>query len=1306
MYCCNKRAKLYSCWSEKRKGAMEKSGDTPWIQPTDSLTYSLSPVVPSVDYSQDVGGSPGFDQANQLDLGDCADLDKLRAELEERARLGFIPMATPEHIEDDDRSACPALRGGASRESSVEEAERVEREYEMHQSEEGEEETLWGDHHGRDSSYISSESEWIDIEGGASRWEGDYSTPGWEKIPPNEPPSPPHWNEDRHEDISNERMVFNGGRSRDRALQRSRLDKQRRRLDRIPRSQRLQQVRGHPLGGMTLLELEDMHLLDVGIGEMTGLLARKIERGVTRCEADLLRRSARLGRRAHAEREARSSLEKKWHCVNSDRNLIFGDSATISSSAYGQSKPRRGRPVNRRPASANRERSNQWTNMPTSLDKHVVASRERGWSDAGISGSPLVGLYSGGGERCSLRSRRPTSAKPTLFRGSGWEPGKSRVTRRSCDQQGALNANNGDRIEQSDCFLDNTRSEKDDSELSEQSHHGIIDCGDEEDDPFSENELERVSASYSGRPYSSHEDLPDRLADDGSVYIYREGKEEDDHEQGDKNGCGNGNMGIKGSEVEEWEKANRDSREDTLNCDDSCWLDNWNPHTTWQWDYDSKHHEERARLAASQSWGRVGRSTRGRHGEQSRDRYNGGGRNKESDSWVEHRSRGKVSTVQEDTVEDDKLDKMERDNINMVGNQMGLHRDVKGPQNEEMQCPQGGCWQGRTRVLVSLEEKGGGDQAGGEPTQRMGLAYQDFTITSDCGREIETPLDVAVNMPATKYSPSMGKYTHGIKPQGAVKGGTMARGIDRDSESRDARAGTMGPADNGKGNRVHRAAIHLRRMVMERQAATNCSLKRIFGHFDRRFCGYVNSEEMREALSDLRLKISAEESLELLRLIAVDGGDRMCYGEFVVFVTDPHHQELQNDICRQLQGQLEALGKRNFNLEGAFQLGAKAHTGIHTTGDRNKKGQAATMSTSRGAARGKGYSTRGGACQRGGRSRTCTSGVRDKGGGGARVGGRAKTGVDNFAADTTTEEFVMGLAALGLNMSASDTQRMLVRFDIHGDGQLSVGRFASMVESSVHWRRALRKVALQEEADEEADAVLRVWRRTGRWSGVGLSFELVEMARKLGIRVSSDVNELWVAREALRAPLPGGWSIHTETNSKVYYHNELTGKTMWDHPLDPYYRKLYMRARFGPAAGDEPWQGSGTAKETGTSEPLVTRVGPRENPKAVKLAVKKEMEADRQVLSIFPPRHVHPHVSDFPTDKALANRCSRRPIADFGEVLSPQARGGIRDRGDGTVAAATEEKERNGMGEELSDSNGAGLSDQLHRPAVAYPLFD
>jgi hypothetical protein len=70
---------------------------------------------------------------------------------------------------------------------------------------------------------------------------------------------------------------------------------------------------------------------------------------------------------------------------------------------------------------------------------------------------------------------------------------------------------------------------------------------------------------------------------------------------------------------------------------------------------------------------------------------------------------------------------------------------------------------------------------------------------------------------------------------------------------------------------------------------------------------------------------------------------------------------------------------------------------------------------------------------------------------------------------------------------------------------------------------------------------------------------------------------LWIAAEALRAPVPPNWrpcqdergggvgapllalSIHHI--AAVYYFNFATGESLWDHPLDAHYRDLFETER-------------------------------------------------------------------------------------------------------------------------------------------------
>lgn len=268
------------------------------------------------------------------------------------------------------------------------------------------------------------------------------------------------------------------------------LVRERRRLDRIPRSQRLSQVKGHPLGGMTLLELEERHLLDVGIGQMTRQMAKRRAGGIRQADADLLRRSARLLRRAQEEREARLFFEEKRE------NHRHGKSsrALQNSSTLGKKENSSGR-EGRRPASASREPrrvsatgfsldSEDSSNWGGTSKYRPVSTGARARTGEGV---PPVGLYSGGGARCSLKQRRPMSAKPALTCGSGWEPGKTKTRHRGDRENGFGDSRRTHRTHVrgvEETGAGGLQNMSDGSDLSDLSPHGIVEYTDEEEGPF------------------------------------------------------------------------------------------------------------------------------------------------------------------------------------------------------------------------------------------------------------------------------------------------------------------------------------------------------------------------------------------------------------------------------------------------------------------------------------------------------------------------------------------------------------------------------------------------------------------------------------------------------------------------------------------------------------------------------------------------------------------------------------------------------------------------------------------------------
>ena len=52
--------------------------------------------------------------------------------------------------------------------------------------------------------------------------------------------------------------------------------------------------------------------------------------------------------------------------------------------------------------------------------------------------------------------------------------------------------------------------------------------------------------------------------------------------------------------------------------------------------------------------------------------------------------------------------------------------------------------------------------------------------------------------------------------------------------------------------------------------------------------------------------------------------------------------------------------------------------------------------------------------------------------------------------------------------------------------------------------------------------------------------EIVEFARFIGMDPVHDSHLLWICEEALAAPLPDGWTEHSDSNDDPYYHCRAT----------------------------------------------------------------------------------------------------------------------------------------------------------------------
>lgn len=64
-------------------------------------------------------------------------------------------------------------------------------------------------------------------------------------------------------------------------------------------------------------------------------------------------------------------------------------------------------------------------------------------------------------------------------------------------------------------------------------------------------------------------------------------------------------------------------------------------------------------------------------------------------------------------------------------------------------------------------------------------------------------------------------------------------------------------------------------------------------------------------------------------------------------------------------------------------------------------------------------------------------------------------------------------------------------------------------------------------------------------------------ARYLGIDPVADHDLLWIAVEALEAPLPSDWTEHFDSSDRVFYYNASTRVSSWTHPLEHVYRETY-----------------------------------------------------------------------------------------------------------------------------------------------------
>ena len=75
--------------------------------------------------------------------------------------------------------------------------------------------------------------------------------------------------------------------------------------------------------------------------------------------------------------------------------------------------------------------------------------------------------------------------------------------------------------------------------------------------------------------------------------------------------------------------------------------------------------------------------------------------------------------------------------------------------------------------------------------------------------------------------------------------------------------------------------------------------------------------------------------------------------------------------------------------------------------------------------------------------------------------------------------------------------------------------------------------------------------------------EIQEYAEWLGADLNKDQDLFYIAKEALKAPIPQGWKLYQRKDGtgEAFYFNSKTGESLWDHPLDSHYKELFKEKK-------------------------------------------------------------------------------------------------------------------------------------------------
>lgn len=70
--------------------------------------------------------------------------------------------------------------------------------------------------------------------------------------------------------------------------------------------------------------------------------------------------------------------------------------------------------------------------------------------------------------------------------------------------------------------------------------------------------------------------------------------------------------------------------------------------------------------------------------------------------------------------------------------------------------------------------------------------------------------------------------------------------------------------------------------------------------------------------------------------------------------------------------------------------------------------------------------------------------------------------------------------------------------------------------------------------------------------------DLLQYSQTLGVDLQQHSDLLWVVQEAFNAPLPLSWTEYTDDEGRVYFFNQSSSQSTWEHPMDSVYRELLI----------------------------------------------------------------------------------------------------------------------------------------------------